>query len=58
MATANVQDGGDAFRAIAVPTGTVRRRCACWGGFRMGGRVWAAKRHFSPAYEEAWTHNK
>jgi hypothetical protein len=32
---ANVQNGGDAFH---VAIGRVWRRCACWGGFRVGER--------------------
>lgn len=58
VASANVQDSGNAFGPIAVATGTLRRRYACCGGCRVGGRVWAAKRHVSTAYDEACTHNK
>ena len=47
-----------AFGPIVVAMAMGRRRCACWDGFRVGGRVWAAKRHLSPAYEGACNRNK
>jgi hypothetical protein len=58
VASANVQDGGNPFGPNTVAISTVRRRCACWGGCCVRGGVWAAKRHVSPAYDEACTHKK
>ena len=50
------------FGRITGAIGRIWRRCACWGGCwggcRVVGRVWAVKRHVSPADEETCSYKK